>query len=131
MELDLRNYLLAHSAVIAILGSRIHWVRSTQGIVRPNVILHRIAGNRDTTNDGPSGAVASRVQADCLALDFETAKSAAAAIEAALSGMRGPYGSTDFQGCFLDAERTGEEDSSTPDKLLRISLDFIIFHGGL
>lgn len=131
MELDLRNYLLSHAAVAAAVDARVSWVRAPQSVARPNVVLHRISGLRDTTNDGPSGFVSSRVQIDCYGNRFEDAKAAAIAIETALSGGIFSQGSTRFQGCFLDAERTGDEDSTTPDKLIRVSLDFIIFHGGL
>jgi hypothetical protein len=131
MEKDLIAYLLAHTAVAAQVSARINWVRAPQAVARPNVILHRVSGERDTTNDGPSGFVSSRIQVDCFGARFEDAKAAAVAIETALSGRSFSQGSTQFQGCFLEAERTGEEDTDSPDKVLRVSLDFIIFHGGL
>jgi hypothetical protein len=131
MEQDLLTYLLAQTNVAAVVGSRVTWVKAPQGVARPNVILHRIAGLRDTTNDGPSGFVSSRIQVDCFGVSFLSAKTAANAIEVALSGGHFIQGSTEFQGCFLDAERSGEEDAESSDKLFRVSLDFIIYHGGL
>jgi hypothetical protein len=136
MEEALISYLLADSGVAALASTRLYWVQAPQNVAKPYATLQRISGLRDTPMDGPSGLVESRVQIDCYAAGtpssggYNLAKSLARAIETAISGASFTQGSTHFQGCFLDAERDGYEADATPDKLFRVSLDFLIFHGG-
>lgn len=136
MEEALIAYLLADSGVRALVGTppaqqRMHWTQAPQGIARPNAVLTKITGLRDTPMDGPSGFQESRVQVDCYGLTFAAAKGLARAVEAVLSGITVTTGGIVFQGCFLDAERDGYEADAAPDKLFRTSLDFLIFHKGV
>ena len=128
MEESLVALLLAWAPLAALAGNRIHWATRPQGTLPPFVILNRISGIRDTTFQGPSGAVASRVQADCYALTYSESKALARAMEALLSGYRGSDGSTEFAGIFLESERDGFDDTDPPDKFYRTSLDFTLWH---
>lgn len=128
MEEALRNYLLAGAGLSSLVASRIHWVRSPQGSASPRIVLYRISGVRDMVMSGPSGLVSSRVQADCIGTSYGSAKTVARAIEDRLSGYSGTAGAIEFQGCFLIGERDDFEDTDTPDKLFRTSLDFNIWH---
>lgn len=130
MEEALRSYLLAGSDIAALVAARIHWVRSPQGAASPRVVLYRISGLRDMHMQGPSGLVASRVQVDCIGGSYGSAKTVARAVEARISGFSGTAFGTEFQGCFLIGERDDFEDTDTPDKLFRTSLDFNIWHKG-
>lgn len=131
MEEALISYLLADSGVAALASTRLYWVQAAQGVAKPYATLQRVSGLRDTPMDGPSGLIESRVQIDCYGLTYAAAKTLARAIETAISGAAFTQGSTYFQGCFLDAERDGYEAEASPDKLFRVSLDFIIFHKGV
>lgn len=111
-----------------LVGARVHWVRSPQASAAPRVVLYRISGLRHMSLSGPSGIVDSRVQVDCIGASYASAKAVARAVEARLSGYSGITGGTDFQGCFLIGERDDFEDTDTPDKLFRTSLDFNIWH---
>jgi hypothetical protein len=128
MEEDLVAYLLATPAVINAVGVNVYWIRAPQKVSKPYVVMYRVAGARDTTMDGASGLVATRVQFDCWAEKTLTLFAVARAIETALSGLRFDQGSTEFRGCFLDAERDAYDDTTTPDKLFGKSLDFTIWH---
>lgn len=130
MEEALVAYLLAGSSLAALVGTRIHWVRSPQGTVSPRVVLYRISGLRDMRMDGPTGLVASRVQCDCIGTSYGSAKATARALEARLSGYSGTTGGIVFQGAFLVGERDDFFDTDTPDKLFRTSLDFNIWTKG-
>ena len=128
MEEALRNYLLAGAGLVSLVAARIHWVRSPQGSASPRIVLYRISGVRDMVMNGPSGLVSSRVQVDCIGASYSSAKTVARAVEGRLSGFSGTPGGVDFQGCFLIGERDDFEDTDTPDKLFRTSLDFNIWH---
>lgn len=131
MEEALVAYIIAASGVTALLGTtatRVYWGNAPQNTAKPYVVLTRISGVRDYHQTAASGLVASRVQADCYGLTYASAKGVARALEARLSGYRGTTGGEVFGGIFLDAERDMYDDDSTPDKLFRTSLDFIIWH---
>jgi hypothetical protein len=128
MEEALRTFLLAGTDLAALVGTRVHWVRSPQAAASPRVVLYRIDGLRDMHMQGPSGLVASRVQVDCIGASYGSAKTVARAVEAILSGYSGSAGGIRFEGCFLIGERDDFEDTDTPDKLFRTSLDFNIWH---
>lgn len=128
MEEALRSYLLEIEEIVALVGTRVHWVRSPQGSASPRIVLYRISGLRDMTMQGPSGLVASRVQVDCIGASYGSAKTVARAVEACVSGWSGIRSDVAFDGCFLIGERDDFEDADTPDKLFRTSLDFNIWH---
>lgn len=130
MEEALRTFLLAGTDLAALVGTRVHWVRSPQGSASPRIVLYGISGLRDMRMDGPTGLVASRVQIDCIGASYGSAKAVARAVEARLSGYSGSASGVVFQGCFLIGERDDFEDADTPDKLFRTSLDFNIWHKG-
>jgi hypothetical protein len=128
MEEALRTFLLAGTDLAALVGTRVHWVRSPQAAASPRIVLYRISGLRDMHMQGPSGLVASRVQVDCIGASYGSAKPLARAVEARLSGYSGTASGIRFEGCFLIGERDDFEDTDTPDKLFRTSLDFNIWH---
>lgn len=130
MEEALRTFLLASAGLTALVGTRIHFVRSPQGSASPRIVLYVISGLRDMRMDGPTGLIASRVQVDCIGASYGSAKAVARAVEARLSGYTGTASGIVFQGCFLIGERDDFEDADTPDKLFRTSLDFNIWHKG-
>jgi hypothetical protein len=111
----------------SVAGGRRYWVRAPQGTVqRPYIVLQRASRLPNMTMSGPSGYVASRVQADIYGESFSSAKAAADALKSAVSGYRG--GS--IQGIFIDAERDmPEADAGEVSKLFRISIDLMIHFG--
>lgn len=128
MEESLIALLLAVSGVTTVVGERVHWNRIEAPAVAPYVILRTISGTRDYAMDGATGLVESRVQVDCYGSTYASAKTAARAIEAALSGYRGTQGGTEFGGVFLTAERDLVDEDESPADLHGVSLDFTIWH---
>ena len=128
MEEALRTFLLGASGLSALVGNRVHWVRSPQAAASPRVVLYRIGGLRHMSLAGPSGIVESRVQVDCIGASYSSAKTVARAVEDRLSGYSGIALNTQFEGVFLIGERDDFEDTDTPDKLFRTSLDFNVWH---
>ena len=128
MEEALLNYLLAGTALAALVGTRINWVRSPQGVSSPRVVLYKISGIRDMCFKGPTGYISTRIQADCISTSYSSAKLTARALETQLSGYSGTTGGVRFEGAFLINERDDFFDSDTPDKLFRTSLDFNVWH---
>lgn len=107
---------------------RINWIVAPQAIARPNIVLLRVSGLRDTPMDGPSGLVETMVQVDCYGETLAAALAVSRAVETVLSGYSGTQGVTKFDGVFLISERHGYEDTGTPTRLYRVSLDFRIWH---
>lgn len=134
MEEALTLLLTADAGVRTLVRSqgvtRVNWVTAPQGVARPNIVLQRISGVRDTPMDGPSGLIETLVQVDCYGLTYASAKGVARAVEAVLSGYSGTSDAEYFGGIFLVNERDGYEDEASPDKLFRVSMDFRIWHNG-
>lgn len=131
MEEALVTRLLAVAGLTALTATRIYWNLAPQNVAKPYVVLTRVTGIRDMKMSGPSGLVESRVQVDCYGATYASAKGVALQAETALSGYKGTVSTTIFDGCFLVMERHGYVPDDTPDRLHRISLDFIIWHKGV
>lgn len=130
MEEALLNYLRTYATLTALIAGRSYWSQLPQGQVAPYLILSRVTGVRDTTFDGASGLVQSRIQFDAYSLSYLVSKTIVRAVEARLSGKRFTHNSHHFR-CFMDSERDTFETDATPDKLYRTSVDFIIWHKGV
>lgn len=105
MEAALRGLLADDGGVSAIAGARIFWGQAQQGHEQPFIVLNVVAGPHTYAFDRDTGHVDSRVQMDCWAGDYVTAKTLARAAIAAVTGFRGSSGSIDFGGVFVDGER--------------------------
>lgn len=119
--------LLGVSALTAIVGQRITWARRDQGGALPAVVLYVIDGVPDYHLGGGSGLTESRIQVDCWGPTYLSAKSAARAIKAALSGARFDHGGIRFDAVLVADERDETTDENgTP--LFRTSLDLMVHH---
>lgn len=126
MNEDLRALLLADAGIAAVVGPRVDWTARPEGDPLPAIVLHQVTGAPlSQTLDGPSAAQVARVQVDCWAVDFGTAKRLSRAVLAALSGHRGGG----FTGVFHAATRDGREGGTNEAvRPYRTSLDFTIHH---
>ena len=131
MEEALIAHLLADGGVQALASTRLFWVQAPDGVSKPYATLFKVDGLRDTPMDGPNGFQQSRIQIDCYGLTYASAKGLARAVEAAIGQGRFASSSVEFQGCFLATERDGYEPDASPERLFRVSLDFITFHNGV
>lgn len=135
MEEALHALLTADAGVAAIVGARVTPYERLQGGALPALTYARISGRRDYAHDGPTGFSESRVQLDAWAdpaadaSAYGTAKAAARAAVAAVSGYRGTVGPTRIGGIFVEAERDLRGDTAgDTQRLARVSLDLTIWH---
>lgn len=127
MEAALIAHLLDTTSITWLVDQRITWGRRDQGSALPAVVLHLVDGPRDYHLSGPSGLVASRVQADCWGATFGEAKILAKTLEAAVSGSRFTQGSIRFDAILIADERDATFDESAT-ALFRTSLDLMVHH---
>lgn len=128
IEESLVAYLLADASISALVSDRIHWGRIEAPALAPYVIMQKISAPRGYHMLGSDGLVESRIQVDCFAVTYLSAKSVARAIETRLSGFRGTQATTDFKAAFLQDERDTIIDDDAPADLMGVSLDFTIWH---
>ncbi|KUO53197.1 MAG: hypothetical protein APF82_01000 [Sphingomonadales bacterium BRH_c42] len=127
MEEALVARMLAAAAISAIAGPRVNWGFRVQGEGGPGVTLFDASPGRTYTYKGASGLAGPRVQVDCWAADFATAKALARAVIATLEPPATVAGIT-FQGAFLANERgPSTEDLGGGRKVHRVSLDFFVW----
>lgn len=124
MEAALLAKLLATAGVTALVSTRINWSRRPQGEALPAIVLHRIDGAPDVHHGGASGLVVSRVQVDCWAESYGSAKAIARAVETAITAQTFTQGATRFDVILIADERDSTFDETTP--LFRTSLDLIV-----
>ncbi|OLP56669.1 hypothetical protein BJF92_11310 [Rhizobium rhizosphaerae] len=126
MEESLMAHLLASTDLTAIVGQRIRYGRASQTDARPFVVLQVVSGSETYTMAGPSGYRVSRLQVDCYAESYATAKRAVRAVRAALSDFR----EGGIQGVFIDSERDlPAADAGNVSTLFRSSIDINVHHG--
>jgi hypothetical protein len=125
LEENLRSLLLTGAGV----PPRVYWLQRPQGGTLPDIILTRISGIPDLHMQGPSGLIASRVQADIWAESYASAKTASRALVALLSGYKGTVGTTRFQLITIDGERDlFDAGSNDAQRFYRVSIDLMIHH---
>jgi hypothetical protein len=127
MEEALIAYLLAHSPLAALVGTRIRPVIAKQGERFPCVVVTTVSHLAEYATQGPVSLADSRVQVDCYAETFAASKAVARAAKARLSGQRFTSGGVEFQQCAVIAERSSYQDGAEV-KLHRTSIDFRVWH---
>lgn len=126
MEAALIAKLLATAGVTNLVSTRINWSRRPQGAALPAIVLQRVSGTPDVHHAGASGLVVSRVQVDCWAASYGSAKAVARAVETAVTAQTFTQGATRFDVILIDSERDDSTDETTP--LFRTSLDLMVHH---
>ena len=107
MQSVLANLLLADAPLANLIGNRAQWDTLPQGGAQTeSVIMFVISGVTNYTMQGQSGFVSTRVQFDCRGGTAAKARAVAEALNERLSGFRGVFAGTHFQGCFAQAQRT-------------------------
>jgi len=106
MHTKLANLLLAHAPLVTLVGNRVHWDTLPQGSIYPSIVMFTVSGVTDYTMAGASGYVQTRVQFDCRGATAAAAREVADALGDRLSGFRGVFQGFEFQGCFMQGQRT-------------------------
>lgn len=125
MEDALLEHLLTDATLATLVPDQaIRWAAREGDVC---LALWLIGAPPDWHLKGASGVVMSRVQADCWALDFLTAKAIGDAFKAALPATGQVIGGIKFQGCvILDTERT--QTGEAPNVRHRTRIDVRITH---
>ena len=126
MEEEFRALLQADAAVAAI-AQNINFGAHPQGKPLPGLVLNTVSLQQGVTLDGPAGPTDSRVQVDCYANDYRTAKLLGRSVITCCHGHRGGG----FQGIILiDASdsRTQQSYDAAASQPFRVSIDFRVVH---
>ena len=110
---------LLWAADLGLPDARINFGTHPQGAKLPGIVLTVVDSAQGLTLGGPDKLWAGRVQVDCYAEQFDTAKLLSRKVIAALDG----HADDAFQGIFLIATRDSHE-TSAPGRPFRTSLDF-------
>ena len=123
MEELIRALLLADSGVSSHVSTRVNFGEHPQGQPFPALVLNTISDNEEYTLQGPNGVTAARVQVDCYATSYGSAKLLSRAVRSLLSG----YQSGALQGVFLVGSRDSREGGSDEaERPYRVSMDFMV-----
>lgn len=123
------SHLLLDSDVSDLVAARIYPSLRPQGQPLPAITLQRIDGAPLFTDDGNAGLEPIRLQFDCWARTYKSAKLTARAVIAALNGFDGPMNAVNCLWVELDAERDMPTEGGTNvvEYPQRVSLDFSIW----
>ncbi len=131
MEEALVALVIANTGVSGIADSRIWWARAPRSKPqKPYAVMRRIGNQPDYHMKAASGLHESRVQIDSYGETYESAKSLARALQAAVSGLNDTVSGRRFQGIFIDNERdlSNEEEPGAVKHLFAVSFDITIWH---
>jgi len=123
MEESIRALLLASSGVSSLVGTRVNFGTHPQGQPLPAIVLNTISDNEGYTLTGPNGVTQARIQADCYADTYGSAKLLSRAVRSLLSG----YQNGALQGVFHVSSRDSREGGSNEaERPYRVSMDFMV-----
>lgn len=127
MEEALVARLLAAVAISEIVATRVNWGFRVQAESLPAITLFNVSPARTYTFKGPSGLAGPRVQVDCWAADFATAKALSRAVIDTIEPPATVAG-INFHAAFLANERgPSTEDLGGGNAVHRVSLDFFVW----
>lgn len=129
MQEALTAVLLGLAPLAAVVGNRVHWNRQpAEAGGLPYVNLTVISDLPHYHSRGASSLTVTRIQVDAWGETLASAKAAALAIEAQLSGWKGAAGGVIFDAVFKDGGRQEAGDTATGERrLARVQSDFV-FH---
>lgn len=127
MQADFRSILASDANVSALVAERITWGGRPQRDGLPAIVLTVISDVPTYSNDGDGDLNFHRVQADVYGSSYASARTAANAVNAALTGYQATVGGTNFRAIFKDGDRDmTEAGENRPEIFNRITLDFLV-----
>lgn len=128
MEEALIARLLATTGVSALVGSRVYPGSVPQGATMPAVVVNVISGGPLYADDGEVGLDNTRVQIDCWATTYSSAKTVARAVRDSLSAFVGTVSGVTFPYILLDVTRDLREPGANQSEYrYRTNMDFIVW----
>lgn len=85
-------HLLANAGVSALAGTRVYGKRAPQAPTYPLVVIHKISGPSEHSQDGPAGLATPRHQIDCMGKKISDAVGLGEAVRVAMDGFQGTLG---------------------------------------
>ena len=129
IEQGLMTYILAQSAITALVGQRVYFVQAPQDVTKPYIVVTKISGVREHSHDGSNHLARPRFQLSAFSTTYANAKSIASALQTALQGYKGTMGGTGgvAVGAVFYEDETDLYEENTG--LYQVALDFFITHG--
>jgi hypothetical protein len=127
MEEALANYLLGASGITDLVVDRITCGTLPQGEAVPAIVLNKIDGLPEYSDEGEAGLSSARIQIDSYADTYAAAKSVARAVKALLSGASFEQDRIKFD-TFIEDEQDSFEEATGPDRRFRVRLDITAWH---
>jgi hypothetical protein len=125
----LRSFLLADSAIVAVVVDRIYALKIPQGGVPPSIVVTRVSGPGDYHLAGPSGLISARIQVDAWGVTADAATTLANLVKDRLDGYRGTMGTggniITVHGVFVADLREDYDDDA---ELYRSGRDYFVHH---
>jgi hypothetical protein len=128
MEEELVQYLLADSALSALVDNRMTWNVRPQGSQIPSITLQVISDIRDYAINSETFLHTSRVQIDCWCDTYIQSLEVSRAVTSSLSGLKEDLSGVEIQGAFLIDQRQSYDESDATARYHRVSLDFNIWY---
>lgn len=130
MEEAFTNYLLVSSGLTDLVGPRITWATRPQASSLPALVLHKISGAPEYSDEGEAGLFSARIQIDCWGGTYAAAKGVAREVMARLSGDGAAFTQEgiEFQAVFNEDGQDSFERGAGGEDLYRHRLDFIIWY---
>ena len=130
VESDLTAWLLADTALSALIGARVTWGARVQLEALPAIRCLLVSPGVTYTHSGPTGLASPRVQIDCFGATPESVQAVRDALadrmHAARAGVSGVGG---IKGAFIAADRHSEpEDLGGGNMVFRRIIDFFVWH---
>lgn len=128
MQMALASRLLTDPDIAALVGTRVDWIQRKQDDPFPAIVLTTISDPRPQHLKGFEDFRETRVQADCLSLDYGEARGLAELVIDASVGSA-TIGSIRFLRADIDGPRDLGELLEGKGFVHRQSVDLIIRHG--
>lgn len=120
-------YVLAQSAITTLIGTRIMPAPLRQDSDLPAVSYQLISQRDDVLHDGPQGLPDARLQLDCWADSYASARALAEAIRTAVHAYRGMMGVVNVQRAKVENIVDGFEPNTGQQ---RVIMDVLLMYQG-
>lgn len=119
--------LKTSTAITTKVADRIFPVVRPQGSHVPCLVYNGFPRDQVMTTTAAANLRATRVQVDAWGKTYADVKALERAVNAKLIGFAGVVGGVEFQGIFEDGGMGDGFENAPPDKLYRVSLDFLVW----
>lgn len=119
---ELREYLLADTALAALIDNRIYATQGAQHPATPYLVYFTVSANETRAHDGPTGNEEYRIQIDIYALTAALCDEIRDLVKTRLNGLKTSFTTVRVQKCFFDNEFEDYDDTA---KLKQKSIDFL------